>query len=39
MSILRDPYTSKGNLKIRCESRLYAGVVDSNAIKVGVLAV
>ena len=39
MSVVRDPYTSKGNIKIWCESRLYAGVVDSNAIKVGVLAV
>ena len=38
MSVVRDPYTSKGNIKIWCESRLYAGVVDSNAIKVGVLA-
>jgi HK97 family phage major capsid protein len=38
MSCVRDPYTSKGNIKIWCESRLYAGVVDSNAIKVGVLA-
>ncbi len=36
MSVVRDPYTSKGNIKVWCESRLYAGVVDSNAIKVGV---
>jgi HK97 family phage major capsid protein len=38
LSVLRDPYTSKGNILIWAESRVYAGVVDSNAIKVGVLA-
>ncbi|MGA8889996.1 MAG: phage major capsid protein [Anaeromyxobacteraceae bacterium] len=38
MFIQRDPYTSRGNIIIWGESRLYAGVVDSNAIKVGVLA-
>ena len=39
MLIQRDPFTSRGNIIIWAESRLYAGVVDSNAIKVGVLAV
>ena len=38
MSTVRDPYTSKGNILLWCESRLYAGVVDSNAIKVGYCA-
>jgi HK97 family phage major capsid protein len=38
MFIQRDPFTSRGNIIIWGEARLYAGVVDSNAIKVGVLA-
>jgi hypothetical protein len=32
VSILRDPNTSKGNIKTWCDSRLYAGVPVSNAI-------
>lgn len=36
MKVVRDPYTAKGFVKVWVETRLLAGVVDSNAIKVGV---
>ena len=38
-TILRDPYTVKGSVLWWSERRLVAGLVDSNAVKIGVCAV
>ena len=35
MSIVRDPYAKYGFVKVWCEQRIRAGVLDFNAIKVG----